>query len=53
MDNKEIFRKAIGSLLYLATNTRLDIAVSTSILSRKVVNPTQADWTKIKRVLDI
>jgi hypothetical protein len=50
MENKEVYRRAIGSLLYLATNTRPDIAVSTSILARKVENPTQTDWGEVKRV---
>jgi hypothetical protein len=50
MKDKEVYRQAIGSLLYLATNTRPDIAVSTSILARKVSNPSEADWTETKRV---
>jgi hypothetical protein len=50
MKDKEVYRQAIGSLLYLATNTRPDIAVSTSILARKVNNPSEADWTETKRV---
>jgi hypothetical protein len=50
MKNKEVYRQAIGSLLYLATNTRPDIAVSTSILARKVSKPSEADWTEVKRI---
>ena len=45
-----IYRSAIGVLLYIATNTRPDIAIATSILSRKISNPTQADWEEVKRV---
>lgn len=50
MRNPEIYRKAIGSLLYLATNSRPDIAIGTSILARKVSDPEQADWTEVKRI---
>ena len=48
--NKEVYRRAIGSLLYLATNSRPDIAVLTSILARQVSEPTEADWTEVKRI---
>ena len=50
MTDRELYRRAIGSLLYLAVNTRPDIAVSTSILSRHVENPKQADWIEVKRI---
>lgn len=39
MKNPDIYRSAIGALLYLSVNTRPDIAVSASILGRKVTNP--------------
>ncbi len=48
--NKEIYRSAIGALNYLATNTRPDIAVGTSILSRHVNNPKESDWVEVKRI---
>jgi len=50
MRNPEIYRKAIGSLLYLATNSRPGIAIGTSILTKKVSDPEQADWTEVKRI---
>lgn len=50
MVNQEVYRKAIGSLLYLATNSRPDIAVGTSILARHVSDPKQADWNEVKRI---
>ena len=50
MTDKEVYRRAIGSLLYLAINTRPDIAVGTSILSRHVENPKQSDWIEVKRI---
>ncbi|KAG5886723.1 hypothetical protein JTB14_027146 [Gonioctena quinquepunctata] len=36
--------KGIGSSLYVAVNTRPDIAASISILSKNIVNPTKNDW---------
>ncbi|KAG5875990.1 hypothetical protein JTB14_007367 [Gonioctena quinquepunctata] len=51
LEISEKYRKAIGALLYIAVNTRPDISVSTSILSRKVSQPTERDWTEVKRIL--
>ena len=48
--NKEVYRKAMGSLQYLATNTRPDICIALSILARRVENPKQSDWTEVKRI---
>jgi len=50
MMNKEVYRRAIASLQYLATNSRPDIAVGTSILARRVSSPTVADWTEVNRI---
>ncbi|KAF2884658.1 hypothetical protein ILUMI_21518 [Ignelater luminosus] len=36
-ENKEIYRTTIGSLSYLAINTRPEFAESVSILSRRIV----------------
>lgn len=51
MKRPDIYRSAIGTLLFLSVNTRPDIAVSTSILGRKVTNPTESDWVELKRVI--
>lgn len=45
------YRSLVCSLLYIAVNSRPDICVSTSLLGRKVSNPTNRDWTEAKRVL--
>lgn len=45
------YRKAIGSLLYIAINTRPDICASVIILSQKIVKPTQYDWNEVKRII--
>ncbi|XP_065082125.1 uncharacterized protein LOC135704599 [Ochlerotatus camptorhynchus] len=45
------FQSLVGALLYIAVNTRPDIAISASILGRKVSRPTEADWTEAKRTL--
>lgn len=44
-DNNEYL---IGSLLYISTNTRPDIAASVAILSQQVSAPTQEDWNEAK-----
>ena len=51
LTDNSTYRAAIGSLLYISTNTRLDIAAVTSILSRKVSKPTVRDWNEVKRVM--
>ncbi|KAG5878179.1 hypothetical protein JTB14_029354 [Gonioctena quinquepunctata] len=51
LKNNNQYRKGIGSLLYLAVNTRPDIAASISILSRNIANPTQNYWNELKRVM--
>lgn len=45
------FKELIGSLLYIAVNSRPDIAYAVSFLSRFLDKPTQELWTASKRVL--
>lgn len=47
---KGIYRSAIGTLNYLVTNTRPDIAVGTPILSQHGNNPKESDWVEVKRM---
>lgn len=49
-DNKE-YRKIIGMLLYISTNSRPDISASGCILAQKVEKPRQLDLTEAKRVI--
>ena len=45
------YRKLIGMLLYLTTNSRPDIAASVSILSQKVAKPRDVDLNEVKRIV--
>jgi len=49
--NDAIYRSAVGSILYVANNTRPDLAFTASYLSRKNSNPTVKDWKLVKCVL--
>ncbi|KAG5882978.1 hypothetical protein JTB14_026436 [Gonioctena quinquepunctata] len=49
--NEDIYRSAIGALLYLSVNTRPDICVATSILGRNVSDPITYDWSEVKRIM--
>lgn len=51
LPTNEMYQKWIGSLLYIALNTRPDIAVGVNLLSQKVSKPTNNDWTELKRVI--
>jgi hypothetical protein len=50
-DDPTMYQSIIGALLYIAVNARPDIAVSTSILARKVSCPSNSDWIAAKRVI--
>ena len=51
LPSNEKYRKLIGMLLYLTTNTRPDIAASVAILSKKVEKPRDVDMEELKRVV--
>ena len=51
LPDNELYRKAVGALLYVATTTRPDIAAAIGILCRRVSNPRQRDWNAVKRVM--
>ena len=45
------YLSAIGALMYLATNTRPDIAFAVNLLARYSSSPTQRHWNGIKHLL--
>jgi hypothetical protein len=45
------YQQLVGSLMWLALRTRLDIAYHVSILSRFLQNPSRSHWGAAKRVL--
>lgn len=49
LDN-EVYRAAVGSLMYAATTTRADIAYAVNRVSRKIENPSIGDWADMKRI---
>lgn len=51
LESNGMYRKLMGSLLYLATVSRPDIAVAVGLLCRRVEKPTQYDWKAAKRVV--
>ncbi|KAK2574753.1 hypothetical protein KPH14_013019, partial [Odynerus spinipes] len=50
MQENKKYQQLIGALLYIAVNTRPDIAASVTILSQYNKQPTEVDWTEAKRV---
>lgn len=51
LSSNDHYRKLIGMLLYLSTNTRPDVSASIAILSQKVSRPTTYDLNELKRVI--
>lgn len=51
LDSSVPYREAVGSLMYAAVIARPDIMYAVSRVSRKVSNPTEADWRAVKRIM--
>lgn len=51
LENNTEYRKLIGMLLYVSTNTRPDISASIGILAQRVSTPRTLDMTEAKRVV--
>jgi hypothetical protein len=51
MSSNKQYRKLIGMLLYLSTNSRPDIAAAVAILSKKVEHPRHNDLSEVIRVV--
>ena len=45
-----LYQQGVGSLMYLMTSTRPDLAVAVGLLSRFMVRPKQRHWQALKRV---
>ena len=51
LDDEMKYKSIIGSLLYLSSHTRPDVAYAVNILSTKAVNPRKKTFRLAKRVL--
>lgn len=51
LPNNHEYRRVVGSLLYLATVTRPDVALAVGYLCRNVEKPTERNWQAAKRVM--
>ena len=49
--NKEKYQSVVGSLLFLSTRTRPDIAYAVGTTAKFSASPTKSHWTAVKRIL--
>ena len=49
--NKEKYQSVVGSLLFLPTRTKPDIAYAVGTTARFSASPTKSHWTAVKRIL--
>ena len=49
--DRGVYQSAVGSLIYLATGTRPDIAYAVSKVAKKCTQPTEIDWQRVKRIM--
>ena len=48
--SQKMYQSAVGSLMYLSTKKRPDIAYAVSIVARFSSNPSNQHWTAVKRI---
>lgn len=48
--DRTVYQSAVGSLLYMSTSTRPDIAFAVGNVARFSANPTRLHWTGVKRI---
>lgn len=51
LPNNTLYRKGVGSLLYISKVSRPDIAAAVRFLCRCVETPTESSWNALKRVM--
>jgi hypothetical protein len=51
LPSNEEYRKLIGMLLYILTNSRPDISVAVAILAQRVTKPRQLDFSEATRIV--
>lgn len=51
LPNNNTYRSLLGSLLFVAVNTRPDIAAAINILAQKTSQPSETDFVELKHVL--